>query len=454
MFQRFFDDGLAQSSFLIGCDRTNQAVVVDPRRDAGIYAEAARQAGVSIVAAIETHIHADFVSGAHELAARGVVVRSGPGSALGFPHREVQDNERLVVGDLTLTFLHTPGHTPEHVCVLAEMPSQPPRLLTGDLLFAGAVGRPDLLGEGQTRDLANQLYASLQRVMTFDDDMEVHPGHGAGSLCGAGIGKEPFTTIGRERRQNPLVQIANREEFVTAVLGDLPETPPYFKRMKRVNREGPPLLGLLDRRKPLPGIRPMAAAALTADGALILDLRDQATFAEGHPAGALNAAFGPKIGYWSGWLLEEDTPIILLAAEQAQANEAATQLLRVGLDRIEGWIDGGFAAWNAAGLPVASFDRVSAAELRATLAALDAFTLLDVRSVKEWSHDHIPGSVNIPLGELSERLEELPRDRRVATICEAGYRSSLAASLLAREGHPQVVNIAGGMAAYREQEIA
>jgi hydroxyacylglutathione hydrolase len=454
MFQRFFDDGLAQSSFLIGCDRTNQAVVVDPRRDAGIYAEAARQAGVSIVAAIETHIHADFVSGAHELAARDVVVRCGPGSALGFPHREANDNERLVVGDLTLTFLHTPGHTPEHVCVLAEQTSQPRRLLTGDLLFVGAVGRPDLLGEGQTRDLANQLYASLQRVMRFADDVEVHPGHGAGSLCGAGIGKDPFSTIGHERRQNPLLQCASREEFVTAVLGDLPETPSYFKRMKRVNREGPPLLGLLDRRKPLPGIRPTAAAALTADGALILDLRDQAAFAESHPVGALNAAFGPKIGYWSAWLLEENTPIILLAAEQAQANEAATQLLRVGLDRIEGWIEGGFAAWHAAALPVASFDRVSASELRAELAARETLTLLDVRSVKEWAHDHIPGSVNIPLGELSGRLEELPRDARVATICEAGYRSSLAASLLAREGHSQVVNVAGGMAAYREQEIA
>src|SRR6185437_2881409 len=258
MFQRFFDDGLAQSSFLIGCDRTNQAVVVDPRRDAGIYAEAARQAGASIVAAIETHIHADFVSGAHELAARDVLVRCGPGSALGFLHRETKDNERLVVGDLTLTFLHTPGHTPEHVCVLAELPSQPRRLLTGDLLFVGAVGRPDLLGEGHTRDLANQLYASLQRVMTFDDDVEVHPGHGAGSLCGAGIGKDPFTTIGRERRSNPMLQYADRAAFVDAVLSDLPETPAYFARMKRVNSEGPAPLGLIDAAPRLHQIAPSA----------------------------------------------------------------------------------------------------------------------------------------------------------------------------------------------------
>jgi hydroxyacylglutathione hydrolase len=453
MFQRFFDDGLAQSSFLIGCDRTKQAVVVDPRRDASVYAEAARQAGVTIVAAIETHIHADFVSGAHEFAARGIPVRCGPGSAVVFPHHEVTDNEKMVVGDLSLTFLHTPGHTPEHICMLAEWPSQPRRLFTGDLLFVGAVGRPDLLGDAQTRELADQLYGSLQRVLTFGDDVEVHPGHGAGSLCGTGIGKEPFTTIGHERRLNPLLQCATREEFVTAVLADLPETPSYFARMKRVNRQGPALLGLFDRGRPLPGIRPAAAAALTADGALLLDLRDQATFASGHPAGALNVAFGPKIGYWAGWLLPEDTPIILLADEHGHASEAAVQLLRVGLDRVEGWVEGGFAAWSAAGLPVATFDRLSAADLRATLATHEPVTLLDVRSTKEWSHDHIQGSINIPLGELPDRFEELSRDAHVATICEGGYRSSLAASLLAREGYLHVLNVAGGMAAYREQEI-
>ncbi len=453
MFQRFFDDGLAQSSFLIGCDRTRQAVVIDPRRDVSIYAEAARQAGATIVAAIETHIHADFVSGAHEFAHRGVSVRSGPGARLEFDHQEMQDNERLRIGDLALAFLHTPGHTPEHISILAEAASSPLRLFTGDLLFVGAVGRPDLLGEGYTHELAEQLYGSLQRIVTLGDDVEVHPGHGAGSLCGAGIGKEPFTTIGQERRLNPMLQATTREAFVRAVLADLPETPSYFARMKRVNQQGAPLLGLFDRAVVVPRIRPAAAAALAADGAMILDLRPHDVFAPGHPAGALNAAFGAKIGYWAGWLVPENTPIILLAEDQAEAKEALVQLLRVGLDRVEGWIDGGFAAWSSAGLPVASFERLQASDLRSQLNERGNITVLDVRTSKEWTADHIAGSINIPLGELPARVGELDRDRRVATICEGGYRSALAASLLAAEGFAQIVNIAGGMSAYRELEI-
>ena len=452
MFQRFFDDGLAQSSFLVGCDRSRQAVIVDPRRDASIYAEAARQAGVTIVAAIETHIHADFVSGAHEFANHGIRVMSGPAARLEFDHREVQDNDRFKLGDLALTFLHTPGHTPEHISILATGPSSPTRLFTGDLLFVGAVGRPDLLGEGHTNELADQLYGSLQRVLALSDEVEVHPGHGAGSLCGAGIGKEPFTTIGHERRLNPMLQAATRDEFVRAVLADLPETPSYFARMKRVNRTGAPLLGLFEHAVRLPGLRPAAAAALAADGALIIDLRSNEAFAVGHPAGAMNAAFGAKIGYWAGWMVPEDTPIILLADDQAQASEATVQLLRVGHDRVEGWIEGGFGGWSGAGLPVGSIERLSVANLRALLNAQGGLTVLDVRTAKEWTTDHIPGSINIPLGSLPARADELDREQPVATICEGGYRSALAASLLAREGFPRIINVAGGMAAYRELE--
>jgi hydroxyacylglutathione hydrolase len=206
MFLRFFDDGLAQSSFLIGCDRTKRAAVIDPRRDASIYVEAARRHGLTIDAAIETHVHADFVSGARELAADGARVITGPGAALAFDHHEAADGERLAIGDVRLTLLHTPGHTPEHIVILLEQPGEPARLLTGDLLFVGAVGRPDLLGDDQSRQLAADLFASLQRVLTLDNRVEVHPGHGAGSLCGAGIGAEPFSTIGRERAHNPFLR--------------------------------------------------------------------------------------------------------------------------------------------------------------------------------------------------------------------------------------------------------
>ncbi|HWK08837.1 MAG TPA: MBL fold metallo-hydrolase [Vicinamibacterales bacterium] len=452
MFIRFFDEGLAQASFIVGCDRTRQAVVIDPRRDASVYLEAARQQGAALTAAIETHVHADFVSGAHELASAGVRVISGPGSALGYDHHEVVDRERLQVGDVALTFLHTPGHTPEHIAILSDAPGNPSRLFTGDLLFVGAVGRPDLLGTEQTKELAHQLYASLNRVMQLNGDVEVQPGHGAGSLCGAGIGKEPSSTIAIERRQNPMLQFTSESAFVDAVLGDLPDTPPYFARMKQVNKDGAPLLGLVNGPRVIPAIKPAAAAALAADGALLIDLRPPAAFAESHPYGAVNLGFGSKVGFCGGWVLPPDEPMVLVAPEPSQAQEAAMQLLRVGLDRVHGHVAGGFDAWREAALPVASIDLISAADLKAELSSNVPLTLIDVRTGKEWRAGHVEGAVNIPLGDLPSRLAEIPRGARVATMCEGGYRSSLAASLLAREGFAPVLNVEGGMSAYRALE--
>lgn len=449
MFQRFFDEGLAQASFLIACDRTNEAVVVDPRRDASIYKEAARQHGLRLVAAIETHVHADFVSGSRELATLGCRVIAGPGSDLAFEHHEVSDGERLAVGDLTLTFLHTPGHTPEHITIQVEAPDTPVRLCTGDLLFVGGVGRPDLLGEAQTRQLAGSLFDSLQRLLAMDDSVEVHPGHGAGSLCGAGIGKEPGSTIGRERRSNPMLQHRDRAAFVEAVLSDLPETPAYFARMKRVNREGPALLGLIDGMPRLPAIAPAAAAALAADGALILDLRSAVDFAPMHADGALNLAYGSKVGYWAGFVLAPDTPLLLMSADPSQAQPAHVQLLRVGLDHVAGAITGGFEAWRGANLPVADLAQLSAADLSQAVAPRPRWSVVDVRTPAEWRAGHIDGSLNIPLANLTARLKDLP-DGPLAVICEGGYRSALASSLLAHEGVRELVNVADGMTGYRK----
>ena len=380
MFQRFFDDGLAQASFLVGCDRTKQAVVIDPRRDTAIYVDAAKQLGATIVAAIETHVHADFVSGARELAQQGVRIITGPGAGLQIEHFEAGDNERLPIGDVTLTFLHTPGHTPEHICVLATPPDGPPKIFTGDLLFVGGVGRPDLLGDDLTRQLADQLFDSLRRVMSLDDRTEVHPGHGAGSLCGAGIGKEPSTSIARERRQNAMLQYDTKDALVGAVLGDLPPTPPYFARMKRINADGPALLSSLRNPAKLPAIAPAAVAALLADGAVLIDFRTVQDFGAGHPSGALNIGFGSKIGYWAGWVVPPDVPIVLLSEDPSQLAEAATQLFRVGLDRVEGALAGGFEAWSRAGLPIESIEQIAAAELRDAVKAGEPMQLLDVRS--------------------------------------------------------------------------
>ncbi len=449
MFQRFFDEGLAQASFLVGCDRTRHAAVIDPRRDASVYVQAAKQLGATIVAAIETHVHADFVSGARELARDGVRVITGPGAGLHFEHHEAPDGERIAIGDLAMKFLHTPGHTPEHICVHAEAPGEPPRLFTGDLLFVGGVGRPDLLGEAQTRKLANELFDSLRRVMALDERTEIHPGHGAGSLCGAGIGKDPSSTVGRERRQNAMLQYDDRAAFVAAVLADVPGTPPYFARMKRVNAEGPTLIENTWAGRRLPAIQPSAAAALAADGALVIDLRPGDAFAAGHPDGAVNIAFGSKVGFWAGWVVPPDVPLILLADEPAQAQEAGLQLLRVGLDNLEGTVAGGFEAWTRAGLPVASVERISVSELRDAVSRGERMQLVDVRTPREWTGGHIDGAINIPVGEIPARIGELRRDLGIATICEGGYRSMLAASLLAHEGITHLANVTGGMAAYR-----
>jgi hydroxyacylglutathione hydrolase len=451
MFQRYFEDGLAQASFLIGCERTRDAVVVDPRRDVGIYVEAAERNNLRITYAIETHIHADFVSGSRELAALGATTIAGPGSNLACDSREARDGEVIEAGDLACRFLHTPGHTPEHMSIVVEQPGAPVRVFTGDTLFVGAVGRPDLLGEELMRRLAGQLYDSLfGKLLTLDDAIEVHPGHGAGSLCGAGIGQDPHSTIGQERRFNPMLRHRSRDAFVAAVLGDLPETPAYFPRMKRVNHDGPPVLGLTRGYPVLDGLAPPEAAAAARDGAWIIDLRPTEPFAAGHPAGAVNIAFGSKVGYWAGWIVPGDARIVLLGSSDAQVHAAQPQLLRVGLDRIVGFVAGGFDAWTRAGLPVQSLTQIDVRELNRRLQRRERFTLLDVRTRKEFAAGHIDGAVNLPVGDIP--AADLGTAGPVLTMCEAGFRSSLAASLLQRKGGREIANVIGGMGAYRGME--
>jgi hydroxyacylglutathione hydrolase len=453
MFEPFSDEGLAQRSYLIACERTREAAVVDPRRDIDVYVTAARDRRLTLALAIETHIHADFVSGARELAAVGARVVSGPGADLQYPFHEAHHGEVLRVGDITLDTLHTPGHTPEHISLLVREPGQPARVLTGDTLFVGAVGRPDLLGEDQARALAEQLYDSLfDRLLKLDDDVEVHPGHGAGSLCGAGIGKAPHSTIGQERLFNQLLQQQSKVTFVSAVLSDLPETPAYFARMKKVNRHGPPLLSLATGVSALSSVDATEAMKMARDGAIVVDLRSSDAFGAGHPTGAVNIGYGPRIGYWAGWVISPNVPLLLLTGTADQAAEAYRQLLRVGLDDVAGAIGGGFDAWRAAGGPVTALQQMSARDLRDRLGR-EPLTVLDVRSPREWRDGHIDQALNVPVGDLASAeaqgtLRNLRAAGPVAAICEGGYRSSLASSLLQRAG-VEVINITDGTSAYR-----
>jgi hydroxyacylglutathione hydrolase len=446
MFQRFHEEGLSQSSYLIACARTREAAVVDPRRDVDEYVAVARDRGLSIVWTIDTHIHADFVSGARELAAVGARHLAGPGAGLLFEHHEVAHRECLRLGDVTLSFLHTPGHTPEHVSVLVDEPRAPRRVLTGDTLFVGAVGRPDLLGAEETQRLAGELYETLHAILlALDDDVEVHPGHGAGSLCGAGIAAAPHSTIGHERRFSPLLAPRSKKDFVAEVLADLPETPPYFPRMKRLNQEGAPVCGLVEPPAPLQALSPAEARRLVDGGALVVDLRSAASFARLHPAGALHLEYGPKVGAWAGWLVPASARLVLVADDTEEAADARAQLLRIGIDGVAGHVSGGFDGWVEAGLPVSGIDRLDVRALLTREEHGDRLTVLDVRSRREFESGHLDGAVHLPLNELVGRAPGLPAGR-VATICETGYRSSLAASVLARHGVRSVASVAGGMA--------
>ena len=452
MFERLSDEGLAQSSFLIACERTRTAAVIDPRRDIDAYTTIATRHGLTLSYAIETHTHADFVSGARELAALGAQVVAGPGAALRFPFHEATHGESLRVGDIAIDVLHTPGHTPEHISLLVREPNRPARILTGDTLFVGAVGRPDLLGADQARGLASDLYDSLfDRLMVLDDAVEVHPGHGAGSLCGAGIGHAPHSTIGQERRFNPLLQQASKAAFVTTVLADLPETPPYFPRMKEINRNGPVVRGLGNGVPPPAAIATADAAALVEDGALVIDLRSPEAFAAGHPSGALNIGAGPRIGFWAGWLVPPAMPLVLLSANPGQAADANRQLIRLGFDDVVGYVGGDIAGWQREGGRLSNVELINARELRDRLQRREQMTLVDVRTPQEWLDGHIREAINIPLGDLPGRANELRGPNPVATVCETGYRSSLASSVLARAG-VQVVNVSDGTAAYRMLE--
>jgi hydroxyacylglutathione hydrolase len=451
MFQRFFEEGLAQASYLVACDRSRDAIVIDPRRDVDIYVASAAQQGLRIVAAVDTHIHADFVSGSRELAAVGTRTVAGPGAALGYDFDEVCDGATLTLGDLRIHFLHTPGHTQEHICVLASRPGEPVRVFTGDTLFVGAVGRPDLCGEEETRRLAGELYESLRRkLLTLDGATEVHPGHGAGSLCGAGIGAEPHSTIAQERRFNTMLQHTSREAFVAAVLDDLPDTPPYFARVKKVNQEGPVLRSLAAGYPGPRAIDVLDAASAARQGATVIDLRSAAAFCAAHPEGALNIAYGPKVGYWAGWVVPDSARIILLASNPREATDAAVQLLRVGFDDVDACVDEDLRAWRGAGLPISQIPQISARELHERLARREDLTVLDVRSATEFRGGHIEGALHVPVAEVRARARDLSRHAAIATICESGLRSTLAASVLSQAGVGNVLNVAGGMAADRQ----
>lgn len=450
-FKQFYLGCLAHASYLIGDG--GEAAVVDPRRDVDEYiAEAARE-GFRIKYVIETHLHADFVSGHRELSERtGAEIIFGAKARASFPHRAVEDGDEVQVGSVTLRFIETPGHTPESISVLLidnEISAEPQRVLTGDTLFIGDVGRPDLAGAlGYTSEMmAAMLYDSLHgKLLTLKDSVEVYPAHGAGSMCGRNISKETSSTIGQQRAFNYALQPMSKAEFVRMMTTDLPKAPAYFSRDAEYNRAGAPALAELEKPAPL---SPQEVWQLMQQGHLALDVRSAAEYGAGHIPGALNIGLGGQFATWAGTLVAMEKPLILVASGEEKIDEALTRLARVGIESVRGSLSGGMEAWLEARLPVALIEQISVDDLRERIERKDDLQVLDVRRPAEYKDGHVPQALSVPLApELAETLSHLDRARTTAIICAGGYRSSAATSLLEQHGFQHLLNVAGGTSAW------
>ncbi|MEP6471427.1 MAG: MBL fold metallo-hydrolase, partial [Acidobacteriota bacterium] len=456
-FKQFYLGCLAHASYMIGSD--GEAAVVDPRRDVDSYIEEARAKGLEIRHIIETHLHADFVSGHQELAHRtGAKIYFGAKADAKFDYVPVREGDEIRMGEVVLRFLETPGHTPESVSILVvdrAVSDVPKAVLTGDTLFIGDVGRPDLTGSDPragsdaptAQDLAGMLYDSLHRkLLTLPDSVEVYPAHGAGSLCGRNISSETSSTIGQQRQFNYALKPMPKEEFVRMMTTDLPEAPQYFARDVAINRGGAAELAELPD--------PAALAApdvevLRKKGAIVLDTRPAAQYGAGHVPGSLHVGLSGQFAAWAGALVSPHAPIVLVSEEKEQVREAQTRLARVGLDNVAGYLEGGLLEWHRAGLPLATTEQIGVEELEARIREGRAGRVVDVRRPGEWQSGHVASAVNVPLNTLEERATELPKEEPLAVLCAGGFRSSIGTSILERQGFARITNVVGGMAAWK-----
>lgn len=455
LFESVQTAGIAQLSYLIGDDDGGTAAVVDPRPDVEIYLNLSRRYGVAITHVFETHIHADFMSGARELAARAGAAQihaSGEADAsYDFAVTRVHDGERFPFGGVTLTARHTPGHTPEHLSyelAPSESPDDTWGVLTGDSLFVGSAGRPDLLGASETAELTRKLFHTLRDYyLQLDDGVIVFPGHGAGSACGADIGARPTTTIGYERSTNEFLQIDDLERFKEFVQAGAPPVPQHYPILKKLNAAGPELVG----DAPLvPALPPAEFQRQVERGhAQLVDTRHMLAFGGGHIAGAISIGDRPELSVWAGDMLDYDKPILLVVEDETQLRWIAWQIAFVGLTKFAGYLAGGMTAWQNAGLPLQTLPQLSVQELARHR---EEFQILDVRNDQEWNQGRIPGAQHHYVAEMRDGVNgalHLDRGKPTAVYCGSGYRASIAASLLQRAGFEAVYNVPGSMLAWR-----
>jgi hydroxyacylglutathione hydrolase len=466
LLKRFYHDGLAQASYLVGCQRTGEALVVDANRDIGAYLDAAEVAGMRITHVTETHIHADYLSGSRELAATAgaqlfLSAEGGQDWQYHFARDAgatyLQDGDVIVIGEVRVEAMHTPGHTPEHLTFLVTdtvASQQPVGALTGDFVFVGDVGRPDLLEraagvEGTMRTGAKLLFESLRRFTErCPDYLQLWPGHGAGSACGKSLGAVPQTTLGYEKLTNWAFQIDREEPFVDAVLDGQPDPPTYFATMKRMNRDGPPQLG----SRPVPAHHAAAdlAQVLARGGDVVIDVRRLQDFATAHVPGTIAIPFNRGFVGYAGWILPYDRDVYLLtgSSDDALARSAAMELAMIGIDRVTGWFDSeALPTWTSGGNVLASLETTSATE--AADRQREGARLVDVRTHAEWQAGRPVGATHVPLGRLTTVMRDEPRDQRILLLCESGVRSAIGASMLQGLGFEHVANVGGGMEEWR-----
>lgn len=459
ILKQYYLGCLAHASYLLGDEASGIAVVVDPQRDVEQYIADAELMGLRIQHVFLTHFHADFVAGHLELRSRcGAKIHLGAQAEAEYTFVPMTDGDVLEFKGMRLEVRETPGHTIESISIVVydrkKSETEPYAVLTGDTLFIGDVGRPDLRASlGWTAQaLGEHLYESLHgKLMLLPDVVLVYPAHGAGSLCGKKLSSETVSTMGEQRQLNYALKPMSKEEFVRLVVADQPDAPPYFTYDAILNtRERTTLEKNLETA--LNPVELAEVVRLRDEGAQVLDVREPVEFAAGHLKGSINIGLGGQYATWAGTVLDREKPIVIIA-EPGREAEAAMRLGRIGFDHVKGYLKGGMAALADFQEQVARTERVGVLIAAEELAAQDAPVVLDVRTAKEWSEKHIAGSVNLPLNHLQERMTEVPRGRRIVIHCAGGYRSSIAASLLLRKGIMQLEEVAGGLAAWEAAQL-
>ena len=451
-FEQFYLGCLAHASYMLASE--GEAVVVDPQRDVELYLKAAAEHGVAIRHVFESHLHADFVSGHKELAARtGAKIYMGARAGAMFPHVPVRDGFELKFGRAAIRVLETPGHTPESICLVVtdeEKSSSPWAVLTGDTLFIGDVGRPDLSPRHTPAELAGLLYDSLHdKLLKLRDEVVVYPAHGAGSLCGRNMRAEKSSTIGTERLTNYALQIKSREEFIAQLTSNLPARPDYFLKDAEINRTGAPALADLP---PWRAITPGGLKAMLDDGEIVLDVRTGDEFAAAHVPGSVNIALSGQFASWAATVLGLAAHPVLIAGSDEQLEEARVRLARVGIEVMDGYLQGGVEAWKQAGFPAATLSQITVSELSARLRS-GGVEVLDVRREPEWEAARMENATWWPLDNFKIAPHEMERNAPIAVHCKSGYRSMIACSLLHRAGFRNVVNVIGGFDAWQEAKL-